>query len=372
MINKNIAKEYIDTLGQFPNYQISIYDSYAKKIGSTSNTKNCFSQEELQNFLNSNESVLECKKDSLNCVLVKIYEDNITSCFIAIAGSDNNLLPIATALKMSLEIRLKYEQIQTEEKETLTINEQLIKELVSNSLQVSKIIELCEQSNHSMEIERKMIMLIPDDVSSLDVLANMNLYYDSKEDIVGRLGHQLIILKDMSRAIGSEKDYIKVYFDFLIKNTSFKGKALVAYTSKTYDNVKFAYQNLTWLKKYTTVHNIQETILFFSNYVDMYCISSIPYDILRNLFSSYTYNEEDAKEFITTTDALIRNNYNIVRSSKELFVHKNTLMYRLTKIKNEFDIDPINSESDCSFIKIYNYYLKHKIETKGDSNDERN
>ena len=75
---------------------------------------------------------------------------------------------------MSLEIRLKYEQIQTEEKETLTINEQLIKELVSDSLQVSKIIELCEQSNHSMEIERKMIMLIPDDVSSLDVLANMN------------------------------------------------------------------------------------------------------------------------------------------------------------------------------------------------------
>ena len=86
----------------------------------------------------------------------------------------------------------------------------------------------------------------------------------------------------------------------------------------------------------------------------------------------YTYNEEDAKEFITTTDTLIRNNYNIVRSSKELFVHKNTLMYRLTKIKNEFDIDPINSESDRSFIKIYNYYLKHKIETKGDSNDERN
>ena len=68
MINKNIAKEYIDTLGQFPNYQISIYDSYAKKIGSTSNTKNCFSQEELQNFLNSNESVLECKRLIKLCI----------------------------------------------------------------------------------------------------------------------------------------------------------------------------------------------------------------------------------------------------------------------------------------------------------------
>ena len=47
-------------------------------------------------------------------------------------------------------------------------------------------------------------------------------------------------------------------------------------------------------------------------------------------------------------------------------------MYRLTKIKNEFDIDPVNSESDRSFIKIYNYYLKQRIEGKGGSTDERN
>lgn len=372
MINKTIAKEYIDTLGQFPDYQISIYDNQAKEICSTSNTKKYFSNVELENFLHSQESVLECKKGTLNCVLVKIYEDNSTSCFISIAGVDNNLLPIATALKMSLEIRLKYDQIQSEEKETLTINEKLIKELVSDSFQVSKIFKLCEQSNHSMEIERKMIMLIPDDVSSLDVLANMNLYYDSKEDIVGRLGHQLIILKDMTRANGSEKDYIKVYLDFLHKNTSFKGRSLIAYTSKTYDKVKFAYQNLKWLKKYANTHNLEEMILFFSDYIDIYCIAAIPFDILQNLFSSYTFDEETAKEFIVTTDALIRNNYNIVRSSKELFVHKNTLMYRLTKIKNEFDIDPVNSESDRSFIKIYNYYLKQIIEGKGGSTDERN
>lgn len=50
MINKNIAKEYIDTLGQFPNYQISIYDSYAKKIGSTSNKRIVFLKKNYKTF----------------------------------------------------------------------------------------------------------------------------------------------------------------------------------------------------------------------------------------------------------------------------------------------------------------------------------
>lgn len=374
MIDKNIAKEYVETLKQFPDYQITIIDIKTKIIYSTDSQHShaFFSNSDIKKFIFSDSLVLENKDDNFNYVLIKVFEGEQISCCIQITGRENNLLPIATALKMSLEIRLKYDKIQSKENKKININEQLIHELINEKANLSQVINLYEQSHHSIDIPRKLIMLIPDDAFPLDTLIHMNLYYDSKEDIIGRLNSQLLILKDISKSKKKEKEYTNMYIDFLIKNTSFKGRILIAYTSYTYDKIRFSYQTLIWLKKYMSSHKLNESVLFFSDYIDQYCLSLVPFEFFQNLFSSYEMDDEFLREFIQVTDVLIHNNYNIVKSSKELFVHKNTLLYRLAKIKKEFNVDPINSEADRSFIKLLNYYLKNLLVAKGALTDETN
>lgn len=58
------------------------------------------------------------------------------------------------------------------------------------------------------------------------------------------------------------------------------------------------------------------------------------------------------------TTALISNNFNLVKASKDLFVHKNTLVYRLEKYKKKFRIDPVNNGRDRDFVRYLNYYIR--------------
>ncbi|HBE86333.1 MAG TPA: hypothetical protein DDW53_14450 [Lachnoclostridium sp.] len=56
--------------------------------------------------------------------------------------------------------------------------------------------------------------------------------------------------------------------------------------------------------------------------------------------------------------ALIKTNYNLVTASKELFVHKNTLLYRYNKVKDILNINPIESSSDRFFLEAFYSFLR--------------
>lgn len=366
MINRKIAQEYIDTLAKFPTYQISIYGIHGDLLGTTNTNQNSYDKKIILDFIQSSQLILEQKSRDINSVLIKIFDEDKIACCIEVAAKDNNILPYATALKMSLEIRIKYDKIQTKEQKTLTLQEQLIEQLLMEHPKIDKVYELCEQIHRTIDIPRRLILLIPEDQSVLNTLINMNLYYDTNEDIIGRFDGMLMILKAMNpKKDESETEYTSRYLDFFDSNTSFNGTALIGYTASQYDQVNFFYQNLAWLKQYIETKKTTGKRFYFQNYFDIYMLSQFPFGILQQFFASIQWSPENAIEFIQTTEALIQNNYNIVRSSKDLYVHKNTLMYRLAKYKKEFDIDPVNSEADRTYIKLLNYYLKQVFEGKG-------
>lgn len=78
---------------------------------------------------------------------------------------------------------------------------------------------------------------------------------------------------------------------------------------------------------------------------DMLCeriISQIPADrassLLNDIFSKDTEKMLD-DEIIKTAEAMFENNLNISDSSKELYIHRNTLIYRLDKIQRITGLD---------------------------------
>jgi carbohydrate diacid regulator len=113
---------------------------------------------------------------------------------------------------------------------------------------------------------------------------------------------------------------------------------------------------LSLLKKEKSgLYFIEDNILdFFRSLVNLKI-----YDDLFNI-----YNElftEDEKEVTTKTiEVLSKNNYNVVTSAKELFIHRNTLVFRLNKIKSTLNIDPIANASDREFLNELAYYFRNR------------
>ena len=67
-----------------------------------------------------------------------------------------------------------------------------------------------------------------------------------------------------------------------------------------------------------------------------------------------------ADSFKEIMEALRMANFNLNDASKLLHVHKNTLIYRLDKIRETLNVDPLGNNNDREFVNGFYYYLKRK------------
>lgn len=82
---------------------------------------------------------------------------------------------------------------------------------------------------------------------------------------------------------------------------------------------------------------------------------------LRNDFSGGNFEELDNDEDIKTIYAFFENNLNIAETSRQLFIHRNTLVYRLDKYQKISNLDIRRFEDATKFqlsFFIYQFYKK--------------
>ena len=103
-------------------------------------------------------------------------------------------------------------------------------------------------------------------------------------------------------------------------------------------------------------------LVWFLDYLNDYFDSLFPVMEMYALYNVYDRHLDEAfKEmFCSVIGSLRHTNYNLVTSSKELFVHKNTLAFRMNKIKDIFSVNPFSSNQDCIFVDGFYRYLKKK------------
>lgn len=101
-------------------------------------------------------------------------------------------------------------------------------------------------------------------------------------------------------------------------------------------------------------------IYFFNDYILDYIRRIATIKVYDNIFSVYnTLFSEQEKTFIAeSVEVLNKNNYNIVNTSKALFMHRNTLLFRLNKIKDTLNIDPIANAAHREFLNELAYYFR--------------
>lgn len=112
-----------------------------------------------------------------------------------------------------------------------------------------------------------------------------------------------------------------------------------------------AYRHCKWLEENVDT----DSAAFFYDHTGNYVRSIVPVNELQWMFNVYEkeLSDEFKKTFMEIAGVLIKTNYNLVTASKELFVHKNTLLYRYNKVKDIFNINPLESSADRFFMAVH-------------------
>jgi sugar diacid utilization regulator len=113
-----------------------------------------------------------------------------------------------------------------------------------------------------------------------------------------------------------------------------------------------------WLK---SIYAMQDRkILNIIDTLDLLIVSSNGWDNYNNIFSYYhkklqTYHYTE--EFLQLADVLIQHNMNYAQAAKVLFVHKNTIVFRMNKLKSILGIDPYANQDHLALFSYLYYYI---------------
>ncbi|OPJ55031.1 PucR family transcriptional regulator [Alkalithermobacter paradoxus] len=176
-----------------------------------------------------------------------------------------------------------------------------------------------------------------------------------------------------------EKVYIKE--DYVIiqlhNNIGFEESIIDILASEIYSSVKIVY--LGYIKdneEFNFRFNIGKNILKYTEQINerknIFKLRDIvKYDLLNLIdknkikeYKEYILNGKDInildKDIINTSLEFINSDLNIAQTAKKLYIHRNTLIYRLDKIKEIFDLDLRKFEDAFYFYISILFFQKNK------------
>lgn len=301
--------------------------------------------------------------------LVPLVLKNRVEGILMMEGKKEELAPYVTlAAKMS-EIILEYEfrQVKTQRyrsQKDLFINELLYEENVGRL----ELIKNAERLNFRANVIRvPVIFVFEERVNSEEMLAVLlNKVSHSIQDIyMLTRNNKIFYFKELENNTMILAEYKSVIIEFFHDFFLYLEENQVPYRVivGTFQNNLMYYRNsithCLWLEN---AYRKKQKILFFYDYITQYFQSIIPLKEYHSLFNVFRdiFSEEFVESYVKIMPVLSECNYNLGEASKELFVHKNTLVLQFNKIREAMGINPLQTAQDRSVADLLCYYLNAK------------
>lgn len=329
MMLVEVFKEFINVVQENKKYTIGL-------LNKDGNVISCSKEDYIGSHFNIEES-------NNHNMFYKIRVKNQDYGYLWINGNDENLKMISKLLLDSLTTRLMYEINTSSLKQKVTKDDELVKCLLNAEyFDSNRILDLISQLGVDKDKIRAAIYIINSKGFNSEEIMRLKLKPDSKELIYSLLdNNSLLLFKDIPDNL--ENVDIKIYLQEYIESLQEWGLQSCSYLiGSMQDKLKqyiVSYQHCLWLKK--DVHFSVDETLFFTDYLFEYFVSKVQLDDVRNIFDFYKDRSKgiDIDEFTNIANQLFINDYNITQTADDLFLHKNTLIYKLKKYEEIFNID---------------------------------
>jgi carbohydrate diacid regulator len=291
---------------------------------------------------------------------------------ICVSGDPDTVRTFSELVKVSLEAMLDYEfQMEREHAKNskteqflyyLLFDENVdisVANIMAESLDIKKdVVRTCIIIKNSSEYNSKKII---EALMSADGHSNQDFVTFARND-------DIIIFKALDNerldAIKNYKQVINDYINDFINKLSGgdKENRMCITVGSLQDEISKYRESYIQAQDLGLQIKGEKGIYFFNDFILDYYRRLVTIKTYDNVFSVYNslFNVQERKSIAEMVEVLSKNNYNIVNSAKELYIHRNTLLFRLNKVKDELNIDPVANAADREFLNELAYYFRLK------------
>lgn len=175
---------------------------------------------------------------------------------------------------------------------------------------------------------------------------------DNSQNIAGFFGGNNLVI---CRAVNKNEplcDFINALTDCIGEGTKYfivHGASCSTITDYA-DSFQFISTALVFAEQYV---NTGRYIFEATDFLAEYIVASTPDSALEHFYKRELNYAHITPWFIETLQALVDNDMEICAASKCLFIHRNTMVFRVNQIRKKLGIDPINDDRDRFRIIIF-------------------
>lgn len=243
----------------------------------------------------------------------------------------------------SLTTRIQYELSREKTLKGLSRDDQLIQELLKKgSSDVNYIQDLVRQLRLNMSIPRIAVYIFNNNGFDQEEVTNLkykindhNTFYSSIDD------HSLLIYKNIKPSLEEEPyqtevaKFVSELVDWGI-NDVYYAIGTPQYDLRLYEA---SYSSCVWLMRHVEMQ--KDHPYYFMDYLMPYYLDKLSEKETDNLFDFYikSMDKMNSDEMAMIAKAFRANNFNIKQTADRLFLHKNTLLYKLKRFEISFGLD---------------------------------
>lgn len=285
---------------------------------------------------------------------------------IGITGGIKESMPLITLARLTIESMLDYEIYKEKANLKHSQFEELCEMLINYEKQdESKLIMKAKQLNYLTHIPRIAILfIVPDGFGDPNEVFEIIQNYEkleSQDILFMQKRREIVLFKTLPFV---KRDIFSGYQDYLdelltpLQNIFLRRQLPVfRYIGSMQTHLeyyKFAYRHCLWMK------DMGYNQRLFYDYMISYVMDLVPPTEINGIYDSISgLLEGDMKQnFVEIFSALGRTNYNMVAASRELHIHKNTLIFHLDKYRELYNMNPMQSSRDRSFCDLFVTFLK--------------
>ncbi|MGI6238798.1 MAG: CdaR family transcriptional regulator [Christensenellales bacterium] len=292
---------------------------------------------------------------------------------LGITGKPDEIRPFVHVLKLAVESMLAYELEQQSYVLKYTQQQHLESGFIYGAASEANLNKWAGELNLDSAVFRIPLLIrvdryleFPQKMALSEVLTSDKLH--SAQDFITQWPRkEFTVFKAFdaqAEHVRGYRDIIREYLDGFIRALGRMGIE-VRVSAGSFCNAlgKYheAYEHAHWLLDLCAESSA--TIEFFYDHIRQWIDSFVPATELRDIYR-YFVDENDESEFIdrmiAARQALSDHNYNFVKASRQLFIHKNTLFGWVNDVRKRYNIDPVQNRADRVFWQYLCSYCERR------------
>lgn len=373
MLNAELADQFIRKLASCTPYNINIMDRSGTIIASKDRDRIGTVHEIAYDIILHKKDVAEVEqtKDLLGVrsgINMAVHLKNEVVGVIGITGKVEDVRPIAQIMKASFETMLEYEAEKEKKYQWQGLRNEFLKNLLyQDNVGQQQLQEAAIQLGYRYDVVRVPVIISPENPNEgKELLEQFRKEVIEAQDILSLSPKQSVILYKLMpdwlfRIHEDYRDLLREYLSNWMdrKIPQLKGcRVAVGIPQKALINYRQNYLYCVWMLN----HSTPGCPSYFIDHIDEYMKSKIPIVELHKIYGIYMENLTDdfIKMFVKTMSILCECNYNMGQASQKLNIHKNTLAFRLQKIRSVFNMNPMQNMRERAFLEYFLFYIQHR------------